>query len=210
MEKKITSDKHNGCRFKYHAISMRDADGKMIVPGCPQCAIRIGSRGSNPLEKKTTMLLLGMAREGRLIVHDSVSRKTLSGDAIETVVMNGDKVQISLHPDWWAGNGALDADSLHTPTEGCPGCAAQANDAGNTPGQNEIVSMLRELWIDGGLAVYDPVSRWLMSHDMIAGVCANGDAVQITLAESWPYGAGYPAEQDHDDPESNDVGPLPN
>jgi hypothetical protein len=210
VDRKVTSDKHNGCRFTCYAISHRDADGQMIMPGCPRCAIKIGSRGSNDLERQTTMHLVSMVREGRLIVHDLVSWKTLSGNAIETVVMNGDKVQICLHPDWWAGNGALNAESLHTPTEGCPGCAAQADDAGNTPEQNEIVSMLRELWIDGGLTVYDPVSHWLMSDEMIAGICANGDAVQITLAESWPYGGRYSAEQDHDDPESNDVGPLPN
>lgn len=201
MEKKITSDKHNGCRFKYYAIAHRDADGRMIMPGCPRCAIKIGSRGSNDLERQTTMRILHMVREGRLIVHDLVSRKTLSGNAIETVVMNGDKVQICLHTDWWAGNGNLDPESLHTPTEGCPGCAAQANDAGNTPEQNEIVSMLRELWIEGGLAVYDPVSHWLMSGEMMAGICTNGDAVQITLAESWPYGGSYPAEDEGEEEE---------
>lgn len=185
---------HNRCRFKYHAIAHENADGRMIMPGCPQCAIKIGSRGSNDLEKQTTMLLLGMVREERLIVHDLVSLKTLSGNAIETVVMNGDKFQICLHPDWWAESGDLDAESLHTQTEGCPGCAALADNEGASLEQSGLVARLRMLWSEGRLAVYDPVSRRLMSFDMIAGICANGDAVQITLAESWPCGASHPAE----------------
>lgn len=185
-----------GCHSEYHAIAHRDADGQVIVPGCPKCAISLNARGPNVSTCMTRCTLEHTSwNGGRLIVHDPVSRKTLSGNAIKHIVMNGDKIQVCLHRGWLAGIYNLDSRSLRTQTDYGPNVAMRTNHAGDTPEQSNLVAQLRELWIQGLLAVYDPLSHWLMSDGMIAGICANGDAVQITLSKSWPYGGSYPARE---------------
>jgi hypothetical protein len=186
--------KHNECGCRFWAQPCVE-DGELIDPGhlgCPECAITQESEGKKVGLQKTISGLERLNDEGRIVVFDPVSGKTLSGSAITSIVANGPALQLGLHPSWWEDqDDDLCSDDVHTPVALCPCCVADDDCPGHEARLSTAIRYLRRLKDNQMLAIWDPVSRRLLSGQAIDYVCANGDAVQIGLAANW---AGHIAD----------------
>lgn len=158
---------------------------KAIDPGrlgCPECAFNENSDGIFPYQQEIIRQLRQFNADGHLIVFDPLSKVTLSGMAIQSVVANGPLVQISLHPDWLKQT-ELDEGYLYRRTAISPYWASEVGCPGHEPELTALVAQLQKLNADGLLAVWDSFTGLLLSGELISSVSANGDDIQITWAK---------------------------
>lgn len=64
---------------------------------------------------------------------------------------------------------------------GCPECAQLANRIGNSEIMAKNVLLLRHWANNGTLMIFDPKRKSCLTGNDIAGVCVNGNSIQITL-----------------------------
>lgn len=64
---------------------------------------------------------------------------------------------------------------------GCPECAQLANRLGDSEVMAKNVMLLRHWANNGNLMIFDPKTKSCLTDDDIAGVCVNGNSIQITL-----------------------------
>lgn len=90
------SDKKHKCEWQV-VFPMKP---KVRGCGCPECAAEENSTGTEAGIQDIINCLRKLAKEGRLLVWDPLSKKCLSGMDIENVCTNGNSVQISLSKAW--------------------------------------------------------------------------------------------------------------
>lgn len=165
--------------------------------GCPDCASNENSNGILLHHPKLIQRLRQFNADGRIIIYDPLLQMTLSGPAIRIIEANGPCVLLSLHCDWAVGElGEGSKEHCHTPTAIPPNFARAERCPGHEQELAGLIFELREIHDDGRLVIWDPVSKQLLSADEIFSVAANGDDIQISLADDWYQ---EPADEEDDE-----------
>ena len=175
--------------------------------GCPECARRADDRGEAGTDLHGLIAeLRSLTAEERLVVLDPLSDRILAGPAVTSVAINGPAIQVTLHSDWWS---QIDESGQEThlgfpPTGVCPwhvalrscqeSCEEQP-DCGVCAGQpqhsepdGQLMRLCEQLqWLNTchNLAIWEPVSRRLLTGQAIHHVATNGACIQVGLSPIW-------------------------
>ena len=147
---------------------------------CPICALEMNSNGHDPLQEVMIAHLRRLHADSRVIVHDPVAGKMLSGPSIVSIAANGPAIQISLHPHWWPESfGALGEIDIYG------GWHEYLNDPDREKEPDSLLPLLRGSIDDWCLGIWEPVSQRFISGSASLSVEAHQGAVRISLAKNW-------------------------